>query len=463
MKKKNDQIDVWIIEDNPGDAFLLEELLLIAGFSSRRIKVFNRMFSALECQQEIGPDIILLDLFLPDTSGIQTFLTVQKEFPYAPILVMSGITDSHIALSTVKEGAQDFLLKGTFDHTVIEKSIHYALERKRNIQQLSKSEQSYRLLFDTSPLPIFLVDRDLSILHPNRAFKSLYGYDFDEIQGLTLDVLLDSTESKERLKYSVQQQKSARFKHISKNGQIIHVEQLVAKIAVDNDDLYTIIINDETEKFIFEQEKMRLIAETLEDERARYSRELHDGLAQQLVALNLYLSKLSGISDSVDSVLHDCQEILSESMRQTRSICYNLTPPELEKGLIAGVKSMFQRISNVSSIDIKTNVIDQVEHVLEKYVDEYALYRIIQEFVNNAIKHSECTTIVFSISKKNDHQIIIEISDNGKGFDVSQVKTGLGLKNIDYRAKAAGLNYDFTSEIGLGTSLLLQLSYETNY
>jgi signal transduction histidine kinase len=124
---------------------------------------------------------------------------------------------------------------------------------------------------------------------------------------------------------------------------------------------------------------------------------------------------------------------------------------------------MFQRISNVSSIDIKTNVIDQVEHVLEKYVDEYALYRIIQEFVNNAIKHSECTTIVFSISKKNDHQIIIEISDNGKGFDVSQVKTGLGLKNIDYRAKAAGLNYDFTSEIGLGTSLLLQLSYETNY
>ena len=65
--------------------------------------------------------------------------------------------------------------------------------------------------------------------------------------------------------------------------------------------------------------------------------------------------------------------------------------------------------------------------------------------------------------KKNDHQIIIEISDNGKGFDVSQVKTGLGLKNIDYRAKAAGLNYDFTSEIGLGTSLLLQLSYETNY
>lgn len=459
MKKKNDQIDVWIIEDNPGDAFLLEELLLVAGFSSRKIKVFNRVISALEENMENAPEIIFLDLFLPDTSGIQTFLTVQKEFPYVPILVMSGMTDSHIALSTVKEGAQDFLLKGTFDHTIIEKSIHYALERKRNIQQLSKSEQSYRLLFDTSPLPIFLVDRDLSILHPNRAFRSLYGYDYDEIQGLTLDVLLDSSESKQRLINAVINQQPERFKHISKNGQIIHVEQLVAKIAVDNDDLYTIIIKDETEKYIFEKEKMRLIAETLEDERGRYSRELHDGLAQQLVALNLYLNKLSGISGSTDQILSDCQEILSESMRQTRSICYNLTPPELEKGLIPGVKSMFQRISNVSSIEITTTISDQVEDMLNNYTDEYALYRIIQEFVNNAVKHSDCTTITFNVFQKNTNQILIEITDNGKGFDISKVKSGLGLKNIDYRAKAAGLDCDFSSEIGSGTSLIIKAKF----
>jgi signal transduction histidine kinase len=136
-----------------------------------------------------------------------------------------------------------------------------------------------------------------------------------------------------------------------------------------------------------------------------------------------------------------------------------LTPPELEKGLIPGVKSMFQRIANVSSIQIKKNIIEGVEDALRMHVDEYALYRIIQEFVNNAVKHSDCTEITFNVRTENMRQISIEVADNGKGFNMHQIRNGLGLKNMDYRAKAAGLEYEFSSEIGSGTFLKIKIDF----
>ena len=457
MGKHNENITIWIIEDNQGDAFLLEELLVLAGFSSKNITIYNKLSYVFENSVTYQPDIIMLDLFLPDSTGIDTFRQTQELLKNVPIIIMSGLSDTEIALKTVQEGAQDFLLKGNSDIHIIEKSIHYSIERKKNIQQLTRSEQEYRLLFEASPLPIFMIDSKLTILQSNCAFYKLYGYDSSDIDNLKLDMLLERSEPRSKLLSAIENQHNQRFKHLTKNGELIYVEQLIAKTTLDNKEVYTIIVNNETEKHLFEQEKLRLIAETLEDERGRYARELHDGLAQQLVALGFYISNLEGISAEADSVVKGCQEIIKNSLDQTRAMCYNLTPPELEKGLIAGLKAMFQRLSNFTPIQFDFHADTEIELQLIENTDEYALYRIIQEFVNNSIKHSNCSTITCNFSIVEDQKIIIDIIDNGSGFEMEEVKKGLGLKNMEYRALAASVTFELTSIIGTGSHLKIIL------
>jgi len=456
MNKSNEHINVHIVEDNQGDAFLLEELLISAGFSSRNIHLSTSLTDAIEATKNASPDVVLLDLFLPDSSGVDTFIKAKTHFYNTPIIVMSGLSDTEIALTTVKEGAQDFLVKGNSDTNILVKSIHYAIERIKNVQQLVRSEEEYRLLFEASPLPIFMVDSALNVLQANPAFLNLYKYSADETNTLTLDKLLDSSESKTKFLDSIIKQKSRQYKHVTKNGDLLYVEQLSAKTTFQNKEVYTIIIKDETEKQLFEIEKVRLISETLEDERGRFSRELHDGLAQHLVAMNFYVAQLAGISEESDAIVNGCQEILKTSLDQTRAMCYNLTPPELEKGLIAGLSAMFQRLTNITPIEFIFEVDKTVKPEYLSYIDEYGLYRIIQEFVNNSIKHSKCSVISCHFFVIED-ELNIEVNDNGIGFDLNAVVKGLGLKNMEYRVLTAGINSEFISERGKGTKLKIKV------
>ncbi len=453
MNKGTEHITVCIVEDNQGDAYLLEELLISAGFSSRNINVYTSLKDAFEATLNSIADVVLLDLFLPDSSGVNTFIKAKSHFNNTPIIVMSGLSDTEIALTTVKEGAQDFLVKGNSDPNILVKSIHYAIERIKNVQQLVRSEEEYRLLFEASPLPIFMVDKALNVLQANPAFLNLYKYSADEADTLTLDKLLDKSESRTKFLDSIIKQKSKQYKHVTKDGNLLYVEQLSAKTTFQNKEVYTIIIKDETEKQLFEIEKDRLIAETLEDERGRFSRELHDGLAQHLVAMNFYVAQLSGISEESDAIVNGCQEILKTSLDQTRAMCYNLTPPELEKGLIAGLSAMFQRLTNITPIEFKMEVDSSITTDDLEDVDEYGLYRIIQEFVNNSIKHSKCSVISCQFFK--GEELIIEVKDNGVGFDVNNVVKGLGLKNMEHRVLTAGIKSEFTSELGKGTTLTI--------
>lgn len=452
MNKSNEHIIVQIVEDNQGDAFLLEELLITAGFSSRNIFLSSSLAGAVKSSSEVIPDVVLLDLFLPDSSGLDTFLKAKETFLNTPIIVMSGLSDTDVALKTVQKGAQDFLVKGNSDTNILVKSIHYAIERIKNVEQLVRSEEEYRLLFEASPLPIFMVDSALNVLQVNQAFLELYKYSTNEATSLTLDKLLDSSESRTKFLDSILKQKSRHYKHVTKHGDLLYVEQLSAKTTFQNKDVYTVIIKDETEKHLFEVEKVRLISETLEDERGRFSRELHDGLAQHLVAMNFYVAQLAGISVDADAIVKDCQEILKTSLDQTRAMCYNLTPPELERGLIAGISAMFQRLTNITSIEFEIRIDESINSKSLDDVDEYGLYRIVQEFVNNSIKHSKCSIITCEFSMMED-ELHIDVKDNGIGFNVNTVTKGLGLKNMEHRVLTAGIASEFISEEGKGTQL----------
>ncbi len=211
-------------------------------------------------------------------------------------------------------------------------------------------------------------------------------------------------------------------------------------------------IRDITEQKNHETEKANLIEQTQEFERKRFSMELHDGLAQQLIVLNLYLSQFDEDEPVNPELLKNCFDVVKASLNQTRSMCYNLTPPELENGLLLALKAMFDRFKTLNAMDFVFEFPEWLSNKDFENVDVYNLYRIIQEFVNNSIKHAQGSKIECIISKP-DLSLEINLRDNGVGFDYAKITNGLGLNNIEKRAKLANVSCELTSEINEGTHL----------
>ena len=214
-------------------------------------------------------------------------------------------------------------------------------------------------------------------------------------------------------------------------------------------------IHDISDQKNYEIEKEKLISRTQEFERKRFSMELHDGLAQQLVVLNLYLSQLNEEGVNNSSLLNSCFEIVKASLDQTRALCYNLTPPALENGLLDALTSLFDRFNRLENIYIKFLCDKAISNLDFESIDTYNLFRIIQEFINNSIKHSNASVIRCEIKRIKNNMVIV-LADNGDGFVMEEIQNGLGLDNIYQRAKIANLNCNFKSIENKGTRLELK-------
>ncbi len=143
-------IHLLLIEDNPADARLVETFLssTLAGDASHpqfEIEHVTRLDEGLARLSEKQPDVMLLDLTLPDSDPAETFPRVQEQCSDVPIIILSGITDQEQASRAVRKGAQDFLVKRTVDANSLRRSIRYALERRSWAQSLRESEERYAL------------------------------------------------------------------------------------------------------------------------------------------------------------------------------------------------------------------------------------------------------------------------------------------------------------------------------
>jgi diguanylate cyclase (GGDEF)-like protein len=139
-----EQVKVLIIEDNPGDARLVQETLKEIKRFSCRVEWADRLQAGMALLLEHMYDIILLDLSLPDSHGLTTFTTLHDQIATIPIVVLTGQNDEHMALEMVQAGAQDYLLKDYLNSSMLQRVIAYAIERQRlltNIRTLSLCDE----------------------------------------------------------------------------------------------------------------------------------------------------------------------------------------------------------------------------------------------------------------------------------------------------------------------------------
>ena len=125
------RVKVLLIEDNPGDARLIQIMLEDAADDLFQIEQVERLSAAFERLAAGGIGVVLSDLSLPDSHGLDTFVQLHARAPQVPIIVLSGLNDTTVAVQAVHQGAQDYLIKGQVDGQLLVRAMRYAIERKR--------------------------------------------------------------------------------------------------------------------------------------------------------------------------------------------------------------------------------------------------------------------------------------------------------------------------------------------
>jgi signal transduction histidine kinase len=208
--------------------------------------------------------------------------------------------------------------------------------------------------------------------------------------------------------------------------------------------------------------RSKSIIEAEEKERLRIARDLHDGVAQTMTAAKM---QLEHFMDSVEednkmnSSLRNAFDLIKDAANEVRAVSHSMVPNALLKsGLVAAVRDFVQRMGTD-----KTHI-NLIIHGLNDRLNENVetvVFRVLQELVNNIIKHAEATEITIQLVKE-QLELSIMVEDNGKGFDIKTLgeKAGIGLKNIESRVEYLNGHVHFDSSIGNGTTVMIDIPLE---
>jgi signal transduction histidine kinase len=161
MDKNSETIEILLFEDNPGDAGLIEAMLEEFNDLSYELKNVETLDEGLNLLKGCQFNVILLDLGLPDSEGIDTFLDVHKKSPGTPIIILTGLADEKTGINAVKKGAQDYLVKGQVDSKLLERSIKYSIERKKAEKELKETVEELKRSNDELQQFAYITSHDL--------------------------------------------------------------------------------------------------------------------------------------------------------------------------------------------------------------------------------------------------------------------------------------------------------------
>jgi PAS domain S-box-containing protein/putative nucleotidyltransferase with HDIG domain len=181
----NKNVKILLIEDNPGDARLIREMLSEVPDVSFELETAKRLSTGLRHLAKENPDVVLLDLALPDSQGLDTLNKVYAKVKTVPIVVLTGLEDESVGIEAVQQGAQDYLVKGQIEGKVLWRVINYSIERKRAEEMLRQSEERYRTLFNSKVDGMCVIDETMKILLANQAAADIFGFaSVDELLGV---------------------------------------------------------------------------------------------------------------------------------------------------------------------------------------------------------------------------------------------------------------------------------------
>ena len=318
---------------------------------------------------------------------------------------------------------------------------------------------------------VVIRDKDQNVLWVNNAFTKMFGYELDEVIGKNLLQFLPGPETDvEVLNYATEQlmQKEPfvfEILNYTKAGDKMYVSVQRQPIFDTNGDvkqffaLFTDITRQreleekvELEKNIKQKEITEAVIIAQESERSKIGRELHDNVNQLLGATKLYIDMGKRDDENRESLLSSASTYTLTAIEEIRKLSKILITPLIkEKGLTDSIKGLTKEIMLVHPIQILFTAKDFIEAGFSNKF-KLNIFRIVQEQINNTLKHAQAKKININI-EDNYGKLLISIADDGIGFDTSKIRTGIGITNIKSRSELYNGTMLLNSEQGKGTTL----------
>ena len=511
---KSAPIRILLIEDNPGDAKLIELMLQEApGFAYEIDWVKDLAVGIARLCSERVVDVVLLDLVLPGTSGLQTLQRLLTHVPQVPaLIVLSSLFDEDVAMQAVQSGAQDYLIKGNVDSVLLTRSIRYAIERsqaqealrrahtelerrvnartaelaqtvdalyaeviahKRAEELLRKRELEFRTLAEHSPDMVIRYDRYCQRFYVNPAFEKETGLAATDTSQQAPDTQWQSDILGEDFPAVLQRVietglPTEIFVHAPSlnGGQVDYAFHLVperdpngyvAGVLAIGRNVTTL---KETERRLKEsQSLLRQLAArneaVLEEERRHLRREIHDELGQYLSALRMGVSVIGLQFGEHNPALHEKTQhlvrLVDSTIKVVRDVVASLRPAALDMGIVSALEWLVEEFIARTRIACMLRVQDEDIALDEKRATE--IFRIVQESLTNISRHAEASEVMVTLERAGSHYLL-SVCDNGQGFDPAVRKEkSFGLIGIRERALMLSGEADISSAPEQGTSI----------
>ncbi|MGD0282751.1 MAG: response regulator [Dissulfurispiraceae bacterium] len=365
-------IRILLIEDNPGDARLLEEMLKEANVRFE-LECVNRLSSGIAKIKSDGFHIILLDLGLPDSQGLATLTKINEIRPEAPIIVLTGLADEAVGIQAVKEGAQDFLVKGRVDKDLLARSINFAIERKKIQGALLKSEELIKNILEHVDEGFIIIDRDFRILSANMTYSRMVEMPLEQITGkhcyevshhISAPCVGSGNECPLRRVFETRKSFSTIHKHENSKGRTIYCETKAYPFSLDpSGEVITAI-------------------ETLVD--VTEKQKLEDQLRQSL--------KMEAIGQLAGGVAHDFNNILTAIMGYGSLALMNMAKDDPQR---INIEQMLDGAEKAAHLT-KDLLLFSRKQISEKtYVDLNEIIKKMEKFLTRIIGEDiSCKTML---------------------------------------------------------------------
>ncbi len=476
---------VLLVDDEPNIRWTMAEFLKREGYEALTASDFE---SALECFRQNRLDAAVIDIILPRKSGIELLKELHAHAPQLPVIMITGEPNVSQMPEIVRAGAYDFISKPVRKEVLV-KAVSRAVENRRlgdekreleaelkrhteqletsvaeRTNELRKSEQRYRLLFESNPQPMWVYDHEtLAFLAVNDAAIKHYGYSREEFLQMTIkdlrlpedvpvlleDLARDSEDFED---------KSGPWRHLRKDGALIDVE--IAKHTLDFDGRRAglVLVTDVSDRKAAEVELRQMQERLMHQEKiaalGRVAAQVAHEVKNPLAGLRLYSlhlkNKVAGklsdaemdiinkIADGIGRLTETTEQILSFA----RPISMNLTRVNLNK-VVSDTAQLLEPQTNANSITLKLLL---AEPAPEGMIDEASIHAALMNLMLNAIQAMQGGGTLTVKTEMREDKLLVTICDTGKGMHAEQI-TNVFEPFYTTKAQGLGLGMPYAKKI----------------
>jgi PAS domain S-box-containing protein len=483
---RNATLKVLLLEDNPADADLLQEMLNETGSITWELTHVEKLKVAVQCLQQSKFDVVLSDLSLPDAQGLDTVIQIQAIAPDLPIVVLTGLNDEEIGLAALRRGAQDYLNKGQLQSEVLVRTVSYAIERSQTQRVLRQQAAAMAASMEG----IAILNYKQEHTYVNQAFARLYNYPHpEELIGVTWESLYPPEHHKflqQQISTILQQQGYWRGEAIARRrcGEEFYQELSITTLS---DGGFVCNVRDISERKQAEADILKALEreKELSELKSRFvsivSHEFRTPLTTILSSAELIQKyglrdneeknrvRFGRIVNGVHRMTQLLDDVLMFNRMEAGKLQFNPTLLNLMEFCEDLIEEMQAQITAAHTITFTPKLSTHTY-----YLDEHLLRHILTNLISNAIKYSPGGGTVQLKLVDESEKVTFHIQDQGigilptdmeelftifhRGSNVEAIPgTGLGLAIVKQCVELHGGTIHVISNLGEGTEFTVIL------